>query len=245
MTPASRTARTALALVAAGSAVAAVAAPCSAAAGQVRLRYGFDQVSNPVRTVADDSGNGQAGTARGRVTSVVGRGGRGRALHFPGKGADGLVETKAGKGLNPGRASFSYGAAVRVPTEALSARSGSNVLQKGLAGTGQWKLQIDPVGGRADGRPSCVLRTHGGKREVTARSSLSVADSHWHEVVCHRDGDQLLILVDGVQRGQAAVPTGLDVDPGSAPVTLGAKGSGSDNDQYRGDLDDVFFGLDG
>ena len=72
--------------------------------------------------------------------------------------------------------------------------TGSNIVQKGRFGTdgGQWKLQVDSD----EGEPSCVVRVGRGE-PVMVRSSVSIADSAWHRVVCRRDADGVSIEVDG------------------------------------------------
>jgi hypothetical protein len=135
--------------------------------------------------------------------------------------------------LNPGARPLAYGATVRLARSQTTA--GQNVLQKGYSAAGsQYKLQID---GRA-GQPSCVLvGTRTGIKLV--RSAVTVADGAWHTVQCRRSGTTFRILVDGVTRGQIAVPASLSVVNGR-PLSIGGKGVYPDNDQFRGHLDDVF-----
>ena len=111
---------------------------------------------------------------------------------------------------------------------------GSNIVQKGRFGTtgGQWKLQVDGV----DGNPSCVVRS--GTDVLTVRSSVTIADSEWHLVVCRRDSLGLSIEVDGsVDR----VPGASGSVSNSQPINVGSPGVGDRDDQFHGRIDDVFL----
>jgi hypothetical protein len=194
-------------------------------AGQtVVARYSFDD-GHPLRTVAVNGG---------KVTAV--RHGAGMAVQFPRKCSGGgcprvVLQAASTAALNPGAAAFRYGASVLLRRDQTTA--GQNVLQKGYsAAGGQYKLQVD---GSA-GRPSCVLV---GSRIFLARSTVTAADGGWHRLECRRDGGVLLVVVDGVARGRASVPSGLSIR-NSAPLSLGGKGAYPDNDQFRGALDDVW-----
>ena len=140
--------------------------------------------------------------------------------------------------LNPGRRPFRYGAAVRLAADETT--KGENVLQKGYsARRSQYKLQIDG----AAGDPTCVLVDDVRPQINVARSDVSVADGHWHTLECRRSGPRLVILVDGVQRGSATVPADLTIH-NQIPLSVGGKGSYTDNDQFQGVLDDVWVRID-
>jgi hypothetical protein len=112
-------------------------------------------------------------------------------------------------------------------------------VRKGNTTSGsQWKLQID---GHA-GRPSCVLVGPGSGRAYLAGSAVSVADGGWHVVTCARSGGALTITVDSRVQGRTRLPAGLAVS-NATPLRIGGKGTGPDNDQYRGSVDDVFYDL--
>ena len=98
-----------------------------------------------------------------------------------------MVEVLPDPALNPGEGDFEYGAAVWLSPEQTT--TGSNIVQKGRFGTagGLWKLQVDTDAGE----PSCVVRS--GTDELIVRSSVSIADSAWHFVVCRRDKEGLSI----------------------------------------------------
>jgi hypothetical protein len=139
--------------------------------------------------------------------------------------------------LDPGSRPISYGASVKLAPDETT--KGENVLQKGYSAQGsQYKLQIDG----AAGEPSCVLVDDDQPRIHVARSDRSVADDRWHTLECRRDGTRLSILVDGARRGTATVPAGLSVR-NRIPLSVGGKGSFTDNDQFQGVLDDVWVDI--
>jgi hypothetical protein len=174
----------------------------------------------------------------GAVESVPGPPDRGLAAGFPSRcTADhgcprALVEVPAAPSLDPGTAPFAYGASVWLAPDQTSV--GSNIVQKGRFGTtgGQWKLQIDGLAGE----PSCVVRS--GSDVVVVRSSVSVADSRWHRVVCRRDAGAVSIEVDGTV-DREDVRTGAVDSP--MPVRIGSPGVGDHDDQFHGRIDDVFL----
>ena len=116
---------------------------------------------------------------------------------------------------------------------------GENVLQKGYSARGsQYKLQIDGIAGD----PSCVLVGDRRPQIHVAYSDVSVSDGRWHTLECRRDGPRLAILVDGVQHGTAKVPADLTIH-NRIPLSVGGKGSFTDNDQFQGLLDDVWVAI--
>jgi hypothetical protein len=136
--------------------------------------------------------------------------------------------------LNPGRLPIRYGASVRLAADETT--KGENVLQKGYSAHGsQYKLQIDGL----PGRPSCVLVDDVRPEIHVALSTISVADGRWHTLECRRSGTALTILVDGITRGATTVPATLSV-LNHIPLSVGGKGSFTDNDQFQGALDDVW-----
>ncbi len=222
--------------------------PLAAGAMSQRLRYRFEAVSNPVSTVVDDSGKGHTGTVHsangGTVVPVVGFEGQG--VKFPAvctgttcPHAD--ITAADAADLNPGTALFTFGARVRLTLADLTADHGSNIVQKGLYNTPQWKLQLDDA---VTGRPSCVLRTTGGTQPITVKSSVGVADGAWHKVACQRTASTVTIFIDNVARGSALISATYDISPVGQPVSIGAKGTGVNNDQFHGAIDDVYFNLD-
>ncbi|MFP2932077.1 laminin G domain-containing protein [Pyxidicoccus sp. 3LG] len=222
--------------------------PLAAGAVSQKLRYRFEAVSNPVTTVVDDSGKGHTGTvgtANGAAVVPV-TGYEGQGVQFPAvcigttcPKAD--ITTPDRADLNPGTALFTFGLRVRVTLADLTTDHGSNLVQKGLASTAQWKLQLDDA---VTGKPSCVVRTTGGADPIIVKSSVGIADGAWHKVSCQRTSTTVTILIDNVARGSALISSTYDISPVGQPLTIGAKSVGNNNDQFHGAIDDVYFNLD-
>jgi len=139
--------------------------------------------------------------------------------------------------LDPGTRPIRWGATVLLAANQTT--KGENVLQKGYSASGsQYKLQIDGL----PGDPSCVLVDDRRPRIHLAKSGVSVADGRWHALECRRSGARLIVIVDGVTRGWATVPADLSVR-NTIPLSVGGKGSFKDNDQFQGDLDDVWVSI--
>ena len=219
------------------------------------VAYDFDQ--HPVGTAGanrqfpDTSGHGNDGLVRvlppGLIT-VMARSGHGNAIKFPDPCTPtpesscprAIVQTADPSDLNARDRDFTYGVEVLVqPSEAMP---GATIVQKGRAGrrdSSQWKLQLE-----TGGRVSCVVVVQGSGAAYRALSTVSVADGGWHRVRCTRRGAELTIEVDGSQPVRAALPPGL-VFENDAPLRLGGNSNAVDNDQYSGELDNVFFRLGG
>ena len=177
----------------------------------------------------------------GTVTEVPGADGSARAIEFPPR-CEGspacphvILEIPPDPALDPGEADFEYGASVWLAPDQTT--SGSNIVQKGRFATagGLWKLQVDSDEGHA----SCVVRSE--STLVSVRSSVSIADSSWHRVVCRRQGDEVSIAVDDTVDHVTA-----DLGPVASrwPVRIGGPGVGPDDDQFHGRVDDVFLWVD-
>lgn len=177
----------------------------------------------------------------GKVESVEGAPGRGRAVAFPPKCTAtigcprAMVEVPPGPAVNPGEEPFAFGASVWLDPDQTA--MGSNIVQKGRFGTagGQWKLQVD---GDA-GDPSCVVRT--GVDLLTVRSSVSIADGEWHHVVCRRDSEGVSIEVDGAVDTVAGRSGSVSNE---FPIRIGSPGVGEEDDQFHGRIDDVFLQIE-
>jgi hypothetical protein len=229
-------------------AVSAVVAGTAHAATGDRLRLTFESDALGLgTTVNDSSGHGNDGTVRGedggRIVGVAGLLGSTAANFVASCSIEPcpkvLVQVPSSAELNPGYASFEYGVRLRLAPWQTS--DGQNLLQKGRWSTpgGQWKLQVD----NSAGRPSCRVagELDGVDYSEKVVSEVSVADDEWHTVTCRRTQTELKILVDGVNRGETRMPAvRLSSE---APVTVGAKGLGDNNDQFQGVLDDVFMRL--
>ncbi|MEU4243882.1 LamG domain-containing protein [Actinoplanes sp. NPDC026619] len=113
---------------------------------------------------------------------------------------------------------------------------GANVLQKGysVGGVSQFKLQVD----HRRGHPSCVIvgRLGGIYR---AEPWLDVADGRWHTLACTRAAGRLTLSVDGEDRAWVRVPPPLAI-ANAEPLRIGGKGPAQGNDQFAGQIDNVF-----
>jgi hypothetical protein len=139
--------------------------------------------------------------------------------------------------LNPGTRPIRWGAAVKLAADETT--KGENVVQKGFSASGsQYKLQIDGLAGD----PSCVMVDDHRPEIHVAKSSESVSDGQWHTLECRRRGPLLVVLVDGTERGTADIPADLSVR-NHIPLSVGGKGSFTDNDQFQGEMDDVWISI--
>lgn len=218
--------------VAAAGVLAAGSAPARAAHGDV-FRYNFNDGN--LAPVTDITGNGHTGTVLpdvGAVQLITGPGGGGHAVQYPTTGT--AVIEVGGAVFHPGSADFRYGAVVRLLPDQVT--DGANVVQDGTFSTAdQWKLQVDR------GVASCVVKVDGGSQIVVKGGAVD--DGKWHSLECRKTGTTLAIYVGGVLRASTTVPAGAIDDTGSAGPRIGAKGLSTNNDQFRGSLDQVFFAV--
>ena len=70
------------------------------------------------------------------------------------------------------------------------------------------------------------------------KAGTGVADGQWHMIECARSGTELSIIVDGRKAGRQDIPAGLSI-VNSEPLRIGGKGTGVNNDQFHGAIDDV------
>jgi len=82
----------------------------------------------------------------------------------------------------------------------------------------------------------------GSPRAYKVVATVSVADGRWHALECRRAGSQVTLWVDGALRGGMTIPADLAVD-NRIPLSVGGKGSFSNNDQFQGALDDVWVSM--
>jgi len=59
-------------------------------------------------------------------------------------------------------------------------------------------------------------------------------------VACARSANRLAIIVDGVERAAVPVPASLSI-ANAEPLRVGGKGTNNGNDQYAGQIDNVFL----
>ena len=212
---------------------------------RTQLRYTFDRGETllPGSLVHDVSGHRHAGRVlvadRGHLSVVPGihRRGAGYPINCPTCGPTGRTERKAiieardRIGLDPRRHPFFFGVAVKLTR--FQALGGSNLVQKGYFHQpgGQYKLQVD------DGIPSCVVS--GGRSRLIVETTVNIADGAWHSVTCRRTVDAVIVRVDRRVVGKQSGTPGLIAN--DAPVRVGGRNLHPHNDQYHGDLDNVFL----
>jgi Concanavalin A-like lectin/glucanases superfamily len=216
------------------------AAATVVAAESVAVRYTFDDGAGHPILATNGRYPLRIATAAGGAIGFVSRG-AGWAVRFPRRCTAGpsacpraILQGERVDALNPGTRPLRFGASVRM-TSADTA-DGANVVQKGysVGGYTQFKLQVD---GKA-GRPSCVIAS--ATRIYRIVAAVSVADGHWRDVACVRSGSRLGITVDGNARGSTYVPASLSI-VNSEPLRVGGKGTSPGNDQFAGQIDDVFL----
>jgi hypothetical protein len=227
-----------------GEPALSAATPAPGADRQVSVRYRFDGwAGGPVVDEAGLLPLKPRVAAGGKVTSAPGA--DGLAVRFPPRcaryGSDdcarAILQSGPAQFLNPGNGSFRYGATIKLAPNETS--NGANVLQKGFAvGRSQFKLQVD---GSA-GRPSCVLVGVSSPSILVAESAVTVADGRWHQIDCARRNGSLTIAVDGRVRGQRSIPPGVSI-VNADPLCVGGKGTGANNDQFAGAIDDVYVSI--
>jgi len=214
--------------------------PPASASTPDAVRFSFDGA----RPLADVSGHGHD------LSPVARHGGAfdtvphdaGNALEFPAPCHTEpcpriALRTPTAADLNPGVRPIRWGAAVKLAADQTT--KGENVLQKGYSARGsQYKLQVDGLAGD----PSCVLVDDRRPEIHVAKSSVSVSDGQWHTLECRRRGALLVVLVDGTERGSTAIPADLSVR-NHIPLSVGGKGSFTDNDQFQGEMDDVWVSI--
>jgi hypothetical protein len=163
------------------------------------------------------------------------------AVKFPAPGAGrAVIQVPDAAHLDPGTADFTLTALVKLTADEVSA--GANVVQKGTFGGttgGQWKLQVD------GGVPSCRIAGLRDGVEVAAMAvwSGSIAGTGWKFIECKRRG---AVLSVNVATSATPVPAPEDATmdiTSSAKVFIGAKGTGTNNDQFHGAVDNVVFSV--
>lgn len=203
-------------------------------------RYTFD--GDGTAAWSDSSGNGNTllpVSGNDATAHLVGHD-AGTAVRFPAPCGSTpcrrlVLQAADRPALNPAASPFRFGASLRLAPNRTS--KGQNILQKGYSTEGsQYKLQVD---GRS-GHPSCALVA--GTTIHLVLATVSVADGLWHTVECRRDSASLTVHVDRVARGTITVPAELSV-VNTEPLSLGGKSAFGDNDQFHGELDDVWLAV--
>ena len=218
--------------------------PVGLAKRPISVRYTFDRgVGKPITDNAGGHPLRPLGQNGGRLSLVPQ--GLGLAVHYPDRCTmprerqcpRAILEGYRDDSLNPGTRPMKYGASVLMAPSDLS--DGANVVQKGysVGRVSQFKLQVD----HRQGRPSCVIASRTRIHRVEA--AIDVADGAWHNVTCSRTRAGLFIIVDGVQRAAAPVPANLSI-ANAEPLRVGGKGTNNGNDQYAGQIDNVFLTIE-
>ncbi|GAA0808490.1 LamG domain-containing protein [Spirilliplanes yamanashiensis] len=214
-------------------------APGQAAAGSYSVRYFFDGGARQPVLDSTSAHPLRVLTAQGGAIRHVPRAG-GWALQFPPRCRVAastcprvILQGSRDDSLNPYTRPLRYGAAVLMTRNDTA--SGANVLQKGysVGGASQYKLQVDHLAGK----PSCVVASR--TTIYRAESRYTVADGRWHALACTRIGNRLTLYVDGAQRASRYVPTTLSI-ANTEPLRIGGKGTAPNNDQYAGQIDNVY-----
>jgi Laminin G domain len=226
-------------------------APAHAAAEQIRLNFDAAPIGQPpagpwttgcFADAAAPADNACIGVAAGGSVARVQRPSgttTSPAIGFPASGtAKAVLTVPHAAYLNPGTADFTVSAIVNLTAAERS--PGANIVQKGVFNTagGQWKLQVD------NGVPSC--RIAGGRSGVAVSAIVawgsSIADQGWKFVQCKRRGAVLSISVANATAVNSPDDASMDIS-NTAKVTVGAKGTGTSNDQFHGALDNVIFSV--
>jgi hypothetical protein len=211
------------------------------AAAPVTVRYDFD--GGVGRPITDHQGRHELRPlgANGGALRLV-RQGSGLALAYPDRCRltrerdcpRAILEGARDDNLNPGTQRLRYGAEVRMTAADLA--DGANVVQKGysVGRISQYKLQVD----HRQGHPSCVLAGDGAI--YRAEPAVDVADGRWHTLECLRFGNRLTLTIDNSPAATVGVPPELSI-ANAEPLRVGGKGTSKSNDQYAGEIDNVFI----
>jgi hypothetical protein len=208
----------------------------------VHLRYTFD--GGVERPITDAHGTHELRPLgqNGGTLSLVPEG-LGLAVEYPARCTlarerdcpRAILEGFRDDSLNPGTRQLQYGASVLMTHADLA--DGANVMQKGysVGGVSQFKLQVD----HRQGHPSCVIA--GQRAQIyRAEPAIDVADGTWHDLKCTRSATRLALSVDGVERAAIAIPPSLSI-ANAEPLRVGGKGPNKGNDQFAGEIDNVFL----
>jgi hypothetical protein len=228
-------------LTSAGSSVDVPVGPVGVATAPVAVRYTFDGgVKQPLTDIHGAFALRPLGQNGGTLSLV--RQGNGLSLKYPSRCTlpreqqcpRAILEGSRDDALNPGTRPMRYGASIMMTHRDLA--DGANVFQKGysVGGVSQFKLQVD----HRQGRPSCVIASR--TRIYRAEPPLDVADGRWHNLMCARSRARLTLIVDGAERAQVPLPPNLSI-ANAEPLRVGGKGAGKGNDQFSGQIDNVFL----
>ncbi len=227
------------------SAMATATAPAGTVAGlggpdTLRFTFNGHQSLKSGTRVVDATGHGHYGVVRtsgaGHLT-VLKNGVKGtRAAGFPRActGCGKAIITVASRpALNPGKQAFAFGASVRATPKQAPPGRDPNIVAKGYP---HHKFKLHLLGAK----PRCVFE--GLKNDVTITSTEPINDGAWHRVVCARDGNLHRLFVDGKLKASSATTYSGPI-ASKRPIKVGGRAVGlaGKNDQFHGDLDNVFL----
>jgi hypothetical protein len=98
-------------------------------------------------------------------------------------------------------------------------------------------VQVDGLAGHPNRVPAGTTQIY----RVIA--PVDVADGRWHDLGRRRSCSVLAISVDGVPCGAMNVPARLSI-VNNYPLRIGGKGTNPHNDQFAGQIDDVYVAID-
>jgi Concanavalin A-like lectin/glucanases superfamily len=217
------------------------AAPArGAVADRVRFTFDAGETLKAGTRVRDVSGHRNFGIVRvsgGGHLTLLRNGARGHAAGFPricrGCGRA-IITVDSRPSLNPGTRPFSFGASVRATPKQAPPHRDPNIILKGNTLKGKYKLHL--IGAR----PRCVFA--GAISEVVLTSPTPIDNGTWHRVVCSKDGKTHRLFVDGRLKAQSTTrASGSIISPDRLKVGGRAIGHAGSNDQFHGDLDNVFL----
>ncbi len=230
------------------------AVPASAAGNALTIRFdsGID-ASALGGGLADSVDFGVAQAGGGSLTRAAAWNGDLSAIRTPkfDASADGAravvqVTNKDRDVLSPGDGALTFGADLaldEVSSAPGSADNGDNVVQRGLFGGNQYKIQAD--------HDVASCRVAGSAGAVIVFSSQRMTPGAWYKVRCHREGDTVTLSVwsyqgDGTRQVEsvdsASGPIGSVDIPAEVPLTVGGKANdnssltASESDQFNGTL---------
>lgn len=170
--------------------------------------------------------------------------------------------------LAPGLSDFTFGVDFRLdlplPADARKYDGGNNVLQRGLSGDDQYKMQVDPSSGGK--RLSCALRDGATGASEVVLGKVAIAGGVWYRTRCTRTvvngSDRVVMTLTNLDTGilletrtlsSTAPATNLDFPLASAatptPLSVGVKirPTGevlkSASDQFNGWVDNAYLGI--
>lgn len=170
--------------------------------------------------------------------------------------------------LAPGLQGFTFGADFRLnrplPADSRKFDEGNNVVQRGLTGDDQYKIQVDPTPGGE--RLSCVLQEGATQTAFMVISKTTIAGGVWYRARCTRTvvygTDQVVMTLTNLSTGtvletrtvnSGAPATNLDFPLACAalptPLSVGVKLYPTGelvktmSDQVNGRIDNVYLAI--